>query len=96
MLHNGVLTLNHFELQGNTPFNELPKYEKHGKLPIHLQDHGNPVRFRNIWVREIKPIEGKQRARAVFPRSCDRQGDGRFGTMSTKIRGKRLTSMASR
>ena len=60
VLHNGVLTLNHFELLGNTPFNEPPKYEKHGKLPIHLQDHGNPVRYRNIWVREIKPLVGEQ------------------------------------
>ncbi len=60
VLHNGVLTLNHFELQGNTPFNRPPSYEKHGKLPIHLQDHGDPVRYRNIWVRELKPIEGKR------------------------------------
>jgi hypothetical protein len=59
-LHNGVLVLNHFELLGNTPFTEPPKYEAHGKLPIHLQDHGNPVRFRNIWIREIKPIAGEQ------------------------------------
>ncbi len=59
-LHNGVLVLNHFELQGNTPFNSAPHYEKHGKLPIHLQNHGNPVRYRNIWVRETKPPVGKR------------------------------------
>lgn len=66
VLHNGVLTINHFALLGNTPFNEAPKYEKHGKLPIHLQDHGNPVRYRNIWIREIKPIEGKREREPYF------------------------------
>ncbi|HEX2475581.1 MAG TPA: DUF1080 domain-containing protein, partial [Lacipirellulaceae bacterium] len=60
VLHNGVLTLNHFALLGNTPFDSAPKYEKHGKGPIRLQDHGNPVRFRNIWIREVKPIVGKK------------------------------------
>ncbi len=58
VLHNGVLTLNHFALEGITPFNKSPHYEKHGKEPIHLQNHGNPVRYRNIWVRELKPLVG--------------------------------------
>ena len=60
-LHNGAVILNHFELLGDTPFNRPPHYKKHGdKLPIKLQDHGNPVRFRNIWIREIKQPEGKR------------------------------------
>lgn len=60
-IHNGVLILNHFELQGDTPYNRPPAYRKHAdKLPIRLQDHGNPVRFRNIWVREIAPAKGEQ------------------------------------
>jgi hypothetical protein len=66
VLHNGVLTLNHFALEGATPFNQSPKYEKHDKLPIHLQDHGNPVRYRNIWVREIKPPVGKREREPYF------------------------------
>jgi len=57
-LHNGVLVLNHFQVLGPTPYPDVPKYEKHGPAPIHLQDHGHPVRYRNIWIREIKPIEG--------------------------------------
>jgi len=60
-VHNGVLVLNHFELKGDTPYNRPPRYESHGETgPISLQDHGNPVRFRNIWVRSISPVEGKQ------------------------------------
>ncbi len=67
-VHNGVLILNHFELKGDTPFVRPPKYEKHSdKGPLSLQDHGNPLRFRNIWVREIQPVEGKQ-VRAPFIR----------------------------
>jgi hypothetical protein len=66
VLHNGVLTLNHFALEGNTPFTEFPHYEKHGKLPIHLQNHGDPVRYRNIWVRELKPLKGVRETAPYF------------------------------
>jgi len=61
VLHNGVLVQNHFELLGDTPYNRPPRYEPHpSTLPIRLQDHGNPVRFRNIWVREVMPLQGKR------------------------------------
>ena len=61
VLHNGILVQNHFELLGDTPFNRPPRYIAHPPdLPIRLQDHRNPVRFRNIWVRKIRPIRGKQ------------------------------------
>jgi hypothetical protein len=73
VLHNGVLTLNHFAVQGNTPFSEAPKYQKHGKLPIHLQDHGNPVRYRNIWIREIKPLKGQREREPYFRDATGRE-----------------------
>ncbi|MEM0926541.1 MAG: DUF1080 domain-containing protein [Planctomycetota bacterium] len=60
-IHNGVVILNHFELKGDTPYNRPPRYKKHAPLgPLTLQDHGNPVAFRNIWVREIEPAKGEQ------------------------------------
>ena len=54
VLHNGVLVQNHTELQGDTAWDRPPRYEAHpAKLPLQLQFHGNPVRFRNIWIREL-------------------------------------------
>jgi type 1 glutamine amidotransferase len=61
VLHNGVLIQDHTELLGTTSYTEPPKYEPHPtRLPLSLQYHGNPVRFRNIWVREIPDIVGKR------------------------------------
>lgn len=60
VLHNGVLVQNHTEIEGTTFFDQPPKYGKHAdKLPLVLMYHGNPVRFRNIWLREFKELEGK-------------------------------------
>jgi len=54
LFHNGVLVLNHVELKGSTVFTGEPKYEAHGpKRPLELQDHDNPVSYRNIWIREL-------------------------------------------
>jgi len=53
VIHNGVLIQNRVQLSGPTLYIGQPEYEKHGKLPISLQDHGNPVSYRNIWVREL-------------------------------------------
>ncbi|MDY3561409.1 DUF1080 domain-containing protein [Gemmata sp. JC673] len=61
LIHNGAVVQNHFELQGNTYYDRPASYQKHPlKQPIRLQNHGNPVKFRNIWIREIKPLEGKK------------------------------------
>jgi hypothetical protein len=54
VFHNGVLVQDHMELTGPTAHKARPPYKAHAdKLPISLQDHGNPVRFRNIWIREL-------------------------------------------
>jgi hypothetical protein len=61
VIHNGVCVQNHFELQGGTYYDKPASYQKHPlKQPIRLQNHGNPVKYRNIWIREIKPLEGKK------------------------------------
>jgi hypothetical protein len=55
VLHNGVLVQNNVELRGPTEYVGIPEYsvKEHGRGPIMLQDHGNPVSFRNIWIREL-------------------------------------------
>ena len=54
IFHNGVLIQNQVELTGPTSWLERAPYSPHPeKQPIALQDHGNPVRFRNLWVREL-------------------------------------------
>lgn len=60
VLHNGLVIHHHVELQGSTSYVEAPKYTRHGdREPLHIQFHGNPVRFRNIWLREnVKPLAG--------------------------------------
>jgi hypothetical protein len=53
VIHNGVLVQNHVEIKGTTEYIGLPKVEAHGKGPLKLQDHGDLVRYRNIWIREL-------------------------------------------
>ena len=57
VFHNGVLIQDAYELSGGTGWlggSAVTEYEAHGdKGPIALQDHGNPVLFRNIWIREL-------------------------------------------
>lgn len=55
VLHNGVLVQNNVEVRGPTVYIGVPEYavEQHGEGSLTLQDHGNPVSYRNIWVREL-------------------------------------------
>lgn len=59
VIHNGHVIHDHLELSGGTGWrgpHSISEYKVHGDNgPIKMQDHGNPVRFRNIWV---VPIQG--------------------------------------
>ena len=60
VLHNGVVVQNHVQLLGATGHKNAAKYTPHGdKGPIKLQDHGNPVRYRNLWIRELQPVDSQ-------------------------------------
>jgi len=60
VIHNGVLVHHRQEIMGQTGHKILPSYKPHpARGPIRLQDHGNPVRFRNIWIRELKGYDEK-------------------------------------
>jgi hypothetical protein len=55
VIQNGVLVQNNVALTGPSGWQERAPYVAHDdKLPLQLQDHGNPVRFRNLWVRELE------------------------------------------
>ncbi|HSV74051.1 MAG TPA: DUF1080 domain-containing protein [Chthonomonadales bacterium] len=55
VFHNGVLVHHRAEVLGTGTHRALPRYEPHGpRGPLVLQDHGDPVRYRKIWVRELK------------------------------------------
>ncbi|MCY4233644.1 MAG: DUF1080 domain-containing protein [Bacteroidetes bacterium] len=55
VLHNGILVQDNIVLTGPTDHRSRPPYRLHDdKLPILLQDHNEPTRFRNIWVRDLE------------------------------------------
>jgi hypothetical protein len=55
VIHNGVLIQNNVNLSGPTDYTRIPQtaIKWHGPASLQLQDHGNPVAYRNIWVREL-------------------------------------------
>jgi len=58
VIHNGVIVHNHTALFGETLHKTFPTYHAHPpRGHLLLQDHGNPVRYRNIWYRELKDYD---------------------------------------
>ncbi len=59
VIHNGVVVHHAQEFIGSTAHQRVAEYTPHEpRGPIKLQDHQNPVRFRNIWVRKLTPYDG--------------------------------------
>ncbi len=58
VVHNGVLVQDNTEITGRTVHAAVAHYTPHAdRLPLGLQDHENPVRYRNIWIRELPEQE---------------------------------------
>jgi hypothetical protein len=61
VLWNGVVVHNRKEAMGPMVYRSVPKYSAHpAELPLTLQDHSNPVRFRNIWIRKLGEYDQKK------------------------------------
>lgn len=65
VFHNGVLVQDNAEVWGPTTWLEYSPYTAHADtLPLLLQDHENPVRYRNVWVRPLPPLPQDERGLA--------------------------------
>ena len=96
VFHNGVLVQNNVELTGPTGWIGRPPYKAHPeRTPIAFQDHGNPVRYRNVWVREL----GQPRQKEILPADSVLEsyvgdyGRGQWNSVKVRRRPDGLLSM---
>ncbi len=54
VIQNGILVQDDVEVWGPTAWLQHHPYTQHADaLPLSLQDHGNPIRYRNVWLRKL-------------------------------------------
>ncbi len=59
---NGVLVEDHYQVKGQTLYVGKPFYKAYDAAPVKLQAHGDksePISFRNIWIRNVKPWDAE-------------------------------------
>jgi hypothetical protein len=98
VFHNGVLIQNNVQLTGPTSWLERAPYQPHPeKQPISLQDHGNPVRFRNIWLRELGQSDKKEvaprPAGLTLPTSLLDNYAGKYDSVEITREGSQLVAL---
>jgi hypothetical protein len=74
VFQNGVVVQDNTRPTGPTAFHDRPPYIKGPeKMPLTLQDHGAPVQFRNIWIRELPAKEPDLAFTTAVPAHVDAQ-----------------------
>lgn len=67
VVHNGIAIHADTEILGPTAWHKPPQAMPHAEaLPIMIQDHGNPVQFRSIWIRPLEPLTATETSRPTF------------------------------
>lgn len=72
VIHNGIVVQDSSEMSGPTAYHNRPPYfPLPERLPLVLQDHGTPVRYRNIWIRDLPPLEKALPVKSFIPLKPD-------------------------
>ncbi|MGQ0646011.1 MAG: 3-keto-disaccharide hydrolase [Gemmatimonadaceae bacterium] len=91
VFHNGVLVQDNVELWGPTTWLQHERYAPHpDTLPLVLQDHANPVRYRNIWLRRLADVKhptglAESRPQVTVPLALLQEYAGTYGPPDARV-----------